>query len=1400
MKKTNLISISLSVALISAMGLSGCGSSSTPITKVDNKKNDTLSVKKQGYNTVSGKITLNENPNSRTRSLSKNQAEITAYNLTDNSTYKTKTDNSGKYELSGLTDGEYQIFAVNNQYAKNSVRKVTLKKGTRAVVDFSLTAAGSIKGKIAGANFIYIPGTDHVSVTDSEGNFELTGVPVGTYTLMYEADHSDQKKSVEVTIEAGTVTALNLENNFDSTTRYGDDFGYINTSLKLGVLQLHHEGIPFRIHGIQDGEDFYRINKYISLKNSAGEEIPFIVDFDNYNYEPTIRTIDVVPAGEYTLTFAKEISDLLYEPIDQDRVYTFNVKNVSVAQANTEKGTRLIQIYLPTDITDEQKTSLGEIKVVEKGTTDTLAIKQVWSGNQLSLFGSFKTGVEYEIQPTDAQSAILGSIKFIDGKLIFGDANVEDIYPKTNSDEIRVDQNLYVNIKYANQLDPSTVKFTLNSVDYKGKDILFDSQYEYDMKRDDYISSRANISFKHDKLEYGKDYTLTFSAKDMSGNNITKTTTFKTMTPSIVDMSPNSIEDLFDDVQQIEFNVPVDKKSGTITVENLTDNTKPAEIKRNNQDYGYYNPQEIFFSLKKLTPNQRYKITASGFKDKDGHDIPTKTTEFSTPPKMLFVPDQYSQNINVTGENFSHKVNLFFFGGLTDAEKSALEENLQVKSYGQVITPDATHPTRKLFFTDEDSGTMLTVAFTIDPNTNYELVLNDASGLSGIVLPDNTKLVSFATVRKDNTKANQNAFRVIERLDVQQPELQEKYNDTGAPSMKLVSNIDMDVNIPLGKISNYESCWNRFEYIKNDASNLIRDSLHVSSDSQPIDVQFKTNNWDIVESYENNEKICYLTNQFDSDPYPHKNGNGMVAGAGSTNGGYGYELGSIASFEADYNKTYQISLDFTDSLDTQIPASSLVMNKTIKTNPVGTMEFSLVDESNMPYEDKYNTEMKNYPDEMNKNMIIFNMHSNAPVKTDNLDSLFQIKVNGENFTPEYNSYNFNDQNKTTDISFAIPRTLYSLLQLEISKIPGQNITFVNPLSGEEVINNSAFNKPLTFTEDVAPDLVPVKVKDVHTTSIENNEVIINFNRPVNPADIASVAEDGTISDIALEVKSNDGTTVAITGIENQTSGVGLKLAEDLNTSKTYTISLKDGESIKAAFGAQELKEFSQDIPLTYVEVGEMMNIAQQASLPTNPENPYILGSTNSVDTNYKNSSAVVVPLKIAQGATVNIEKSSIMTNTNAGAPIYDAKKNLFIQPLNNSYVDHASVTVAYTANGKEFSINKDSGYLNPIDMPFINSFYGNGANAITFSIANMDKNYQITPANFIVYNSNEEVVDANVTVQFDTTYSSNTQPTVTFGNLEADSIYAVDIVGIPSYDGTPIDLPIDKIYIKTPAQ
>jgi len=137
---------------------------------------------------------------------------------------------------------------------------------------------------------------------------------------------------------------------------------------------------------------------------------------------------------------------------------------------------------------------------------------------------------------------------------------------------------------------------------------------------------------------------------------------------------------------------------------------------------------------------------------------------------MLFIPDEYRQNLFVNPKNFEHKVRFFVFGSLSDAEKEFMKTHLQVTSYGNLTATDATHPERKLFFLDIPNGFEVIVAFTIDPDTNYEISFDDVSGLGGIVMPRGFEadkpLFSFSTMKTGDQGSGEGGPSAIRNMQV----------------------------------------------------------------------------------------------------------------------------------------------------------------------------------------------------------------------------------------------------------------------------------------------------------------------------------------------------------------------------------------------------------------------------------------------------------------------------------------------------------------------------------------------------------------------------------------------------------------------------------------------------------
>ena len=106
----------------------------------------------------------------------------------------TTTDDSGFYRIDGLDAGNYLLAVMHqNHQGSSKYLDIPLESAARSettVVDIALTPTGTFLGRAILENgsdhtgsFVFIPGTSHVAATDGAGDYSLTGVPVGTWTV-----------------------------------------------------------------------------------------------------------------------------------------------------------------------------------------------------------------------------------------------------------------------------------------------------------------------------------------------------------------------------------------------------------------------------------------------------------------------------------------------------------------------------------------------------------------------------------------------------------------------------------------------------------------------------------------------------------------------------------------------------------------------------------------------------------------------------------------------------------------------------------------------------------------------------------------------------------------------------------------------------------------------------------------------------------------------------------------------------------------------------------------------------------------------------------------------------------------------------------------------------------------
>lgn len=216
--------MSLSLIFLLLLAVTGCGRSS---------ENSSASLKPpSGISTISGKVTL-----SRADGMGAGSYLVTAYQtdrqskpgskgkgtaqLSDGA-YQTTTDSTGHFEMN-LPYGEYNLF-VEGPNSRKALKQ--LRAFTSAIsVDIVLTATGDVKGRlvqngnpIGYSTGVFIPGTSFIAITDADGNFTLSGVPVGSYLLQTDWGPSSGTISVTVTIGTTNIGDFDMGANFDKPT------------------------------------------------------------------------------------------------------------------------------------------------------------------------------------------------------------------------------------------------------------------------------------------------------------------------------------------------------------------------------------------------------------------------------------------------------------------------------------------------------------------------------------------------------------------------------------------------------------------------------------------------------------------------------------------------------------------------------------------------------------------------------------------------------------------------------------------------------------------------------------------------------------------------------------------------------------------------------------------------------------------------------------------------------------------------------------------------------------------------------------------------------------------------------------------------------------------------------
>ncbi len=135
--------------------------------------------------------------------------------------YFSVTDESGAFAFQNVTPGYYNLVARKDRNIGGIRRNlaVGLQASTMpADLELLLTATGEINGQVAvpadfsGSSGVvaFVPGTSYAAYTDENGAFAITGVPVGSYSVLFSAPGLAKGRVDNISVGAAQATTLPL--------------------------------------------------------------------------------------------------------------------------------------------------------------------------------------------------------------------------------------------------------------------------------------------------------------------------------------------------------------------------------------------------------------------------------------------------------------------------------------------------------------------------------------------------------------------------------------------------------------------------------------------------------------------------------------------------------------------------------------------------------------------------------------------------------------------------------------------------------------------------------------------------------------------------------------------------------------------------------------------------------------------------------------------------------------------------------------------------------------------------------------------------------------------------------------------------------------------------------------
>ncbi|MEA1983214.1 MAG: carboxypeptidase regulatory-like domain-containing protein, partial [Campylobacterota bacterium] len=915
MFKTNSISLAASLALAGSLTFVGCGSDSADTTSTSTNTTPevtTESSQQLQTGSISGTVSFINNPTDRTI---RNNAttEIVAYNLNDNTSYTTTSTTQGEYDLNGLTPGDYQIVATSTATTMRAIRQTTVERDTRAVLNISLTATGTIKGTVTNMDLyqsiVHIPGTSYISTVDSEGNFEIINVPAGDVTISFNGYHMQN-----VTVAGGEESIVTFGETIDDTKFNVDSLATDST------LEMHHEGLR-----IWSNYNSYRLSEFqelVSLVDSNGTAVDAVVEYsydwygdDQYANNFVVKTASVADAGIYTLTIGTD------EPYTQE--ITLQDK-VAVFSDSYTKSSGVYHKFIGLAFSNPVDLNTSDVTlsyVDDTNNTQVLTVsaleKSEWNENEYLIAADFEHNVEYTV--TLDSSVQEDELFYVSDKGWYADSislretRVGYISVDDNEEGVKLDSELRFEIYDSEALDLKTLQVTLGdqNLTLANGGLRSYNNYSYYYNHLDIVVDKSSIG-------YSQDVTMHITANDSYGvKALERVVNFTTITPATVGVVPyvntndNDDEWLYDLLNhsyyndqaglKAYFNVPVDSTSGAIT---LYDNTRGESVELYGDSISstpviYSNDTNTPYSVRayptSIRPNTEYTMTVAGYTTEDGTKIAEKTNTFTTPSRRV-ISNSVSNGTLRDASQFNNRVEFTLFGRLSDEEKVSFENGLDITSFDTAMPEDKFHPKPLILWDDLSYGSKLILAFTIESGTSYELSF---SGDVAKELEMSASPLTFMTMKEMESTTIDGApeFNIVSNFYTNSP-----YQDSNLSNVSETLSGHASVTIPyiVDEYHNWDSemkCENlRYKNIYNYSGDENTPDVNASAISEWI-------------SDDANVTSTYLSDMYYNSHYGY-----------DENGNY---LGRYYSCDVRYSAKFNIPNEVNSTVSINVPQSAL---------------------------------------------------------------------------------------------------------------------------------------------------------------------------------------------------------------------------------------------------------------------------------------------------------------------------------------------------------------------------------------------------------------------------------------------------------------------------------------------